>query len=80
MFYIINGYTRLIFLAALVVGGIGAVAASSMSRGQDVALLAACVGGGLCDIVIRVRNAYGELGVSLISHREGGMFGLYRRG
>src|SRR5215813_3154312 len=72
MFYILNGYTRLIILAALIIGGIVAVAASSLGKGADVALLAACVAGGLCDLVIRIRNAYGELAISLISHRRGG--------
>jgi len=72
MIYIVNRYTYLILIAAILVGGIGAAAASLIPKGHDFALFAACVGGGLCDILIRIRNAYGELGVSLFSHRRGG--------
>jgi hypothetical protein len=57
MFYIVDWYTRLIPLAALFLGGMRAIAAPSMPKGQDVTLLAACFDGNLCDVVICVRNA-----------------------
>jgi hypothetical protein len=72
MIFIYNRLTLLDLLVALLGAGLALLASSFFSLGQDTPVIAAVITGGLCDIIVRVGNAQGELGLSLFSHRRGG--------